>query len=120
MAKTPQAPAVTVEGGKIVIDCAPSYLLSFLSSGNLGDRLMVTSLVRGVDSLCAREAASDAAMEKWVRTALGSDNARFLKMTPSRTPEDVIYDVAPLPELRLLMPEDRAWSRLDLARRAGI
>ena len=42
---------------------------------------------------------------------VGSDSARFLKMTPSQTSEDVIYDVAALPELRLLMPEDRAWSR---------
>ena len=40
-------------------------------------------------------------------------------MTPSRTPQDVIYDVAALPPLRLLMPEDLAWSRLDLVRRAG-
>ena len=34
-------------------------------------------------------------------------------MTP-RTPEDVIYD-AVVPEPRLLMPEDWAWSRLDSA-----
>ena len=119
MAKAPVAPAVAVEDGEIAINCVPRYLLSFLSSGNLGDRLMVSSLVRGVDSLCGREAVSDAAMEEWVRTVVGSDSARFLKMTPSQTSEDVIYDVAALPELRLLMPEDRAWSRMDLARRAG-
>ena len=58
-------------------------------------------------------------MEEWVHNVVGSDSARFLKMTPSQTPEDVIYDVVPLPKLRLLMPEDRAWSRMDLARRAG-
>ena len=40
-------------------------------------------------------------------------------MTPSQRPEDVIYDVAALPEPRVLMPEDRAWSRFGLARRAG-
>ena len=60
VAKAPVAPAVAVEDGEIAINCVPRYLLSFLSSGNLGDRLMVSSLVRGVDSLCGREAVSDA------------------------------------------------------------
>ena len=115
----PVAPAVTVEDGEIAIDCVPRYLLSFLSPGNLGDRLMIASMVRGLDSLCGREAVSDAAMEEWVRTVTGSDSARFLTMTPGQTPADMIYDVAALPELRLLMPEDLAWSRLALARRAG-
>ena len=119
VAQAPLAPAVAVEDGEITIDCMPSYLRSFLSPGNLGDRLMVASLVRGVDSLCGKEALSDAAMEEWVRSLVGSGSARFFKMTPSQTPEDVIYDVAALPEPRLLMPEDQAWSRLDLARRAG-
>ena len=119
MTETAVAPAVAVEGGEVVIDCTPQYLRSFLSAGNLGDRLMIASLVRGVDSLAGNPAASDAELEEWVRDAIGSESARFLKMIPSRTPEDAIYDVAALPKLRLLMPEDRAWSRLGLARRAG-
>ena len=53
------------------------------------------------------------------RKVVGSDSARFLKMTPSQTSEDVIYDSAPLPELRLVTPEDRARSRMGLAHRAG-
>lgn len=119
MTETAVAPAVAVEGGEVVIDCTPQYLRSFLSAGNLGDRLMIASLVRGVDSLAGHPAASDADLEQWVRDMIGTESARFLKMTPSRTPEDAIYDVVPLPELRLLMPEDWAWSRFDLARRAG-
>ena len=117
--KEPMAPAVRVEKGEIEIDCVPRYLVSFLSSGNLGDRLMIASLVRGLDLLCAKEVVSDAAIEEWVRTAVESDSARFLKVTLSQTSEDMIYNVATLPELRLLMPEDRAWSLLGLARRAG-
>ena len=113
------APAVAVEGGEVAIDCTSQYLRCFLCAGNLGDRLMIASLVRGVDSLAGNAAASDAELEEWVHEAIGSESARFLKMIPSRTPEDAIYDVAALPKLRLLMPEDRAWSRLDLARRAG-
>ena len=119
MTETAVAPAVALEGGEVVIDCTPRYLRSFLSAGNLGDRLMIASLVRGVDSLAGHPAASDADLEQWVRDMIGTESARFLKMTPSRTPEDAIYDVAPLPRLRLLMPEDWAWSRFDLARRAG-
>ena len=113
-AQAPLAPALAVENGEITINCMPGYLRSFLSPGNLGDRLMIVSLVRGVDSLCGKEAASDAAMEEWVRSVVRSDSARFFKMTPSQTPEDVIYDAVALPEPRLLMPEDWAWSRLDL------
>ena len=119
VAETPVAPTVAVEDGEIAIDCVPRYLRCFLSAGNLGDRLMIASLVRGVDLLCGNQAVSDVDMDEWVHNVVGSDSARFLKMTPSQTPEDVIYDVAALPKLRLLMPEDRAWSRMDLARRAG-
>ena len=115
----PVAPAVTVEAGEVAVDCVPRYLQSFLSPGNLGDRLMIASLVRGMNTLCGKKADLDADMEEWVQTVTGSENTRFLKMTPSQTSEDVVYDVAALPELRLLMPEDRAWSRLELARRAG-
>ena len=116
---TPVVPDVALEDGEIAIDCVADYLQSFLSPGNLGDRLMIASMVRGVDSLCGKEAVSDAALEEWVRSLVGSDSARFLKMTPSQIPEDVIYDVAALPEPRIVMPEDRAWSRFGLARRAG-
>ena len=117
--ETPVAPTVAVENGEIAIYCVPPYLRCFLSAGNLGDRLMIASLVRGVDLLCGNEAISDADMEEWVHNVVESDSARFLKMTPSQTLEDRIYDVAALPKLRLLMPEDRAWSRMGLARRAG-
>ena len=117
--QAPVPPAVALQDGGIVIDCVPRYLLSFLHPGNLGDRLMIASLTRGVDSLCGTQTVSDAAMDGWLQTVVGSDSARFLKMTPSRTPEDVIYDIAALPKIRLLMPEDQAWSRLGLTGRAG-
>ena len=119
VAETPIAPTVAVEDGEIAIDCGPRYLRCFLSAGNLGDRMMIALLVRGVDLLCGNQAASDADMEEWVHNVIGSESARFLKMIPSRTPEDMIYDVVTLPKLRLLMPEDRAWSRMGLACRAG-
>ena len=115
----PMSPAVKLEDGEIVIDCIKRYLQSFLSPGNLGDRLMIGAMVRGVDSLCGKEAAPDAALEEWVCSLVESKSARFLKMTPSRTIEDVVYDGTGLPEPRLLMPEDRAWSRFELVRRAG-
>lgn len=112
-------PAVVVENGEIVIDCTPDYLRSFLSPGNVGDRLMICSLARSVHVLCTNEDASDTGIKEWVRSVIGSESARFLKMAPSETPEDVIYDMVALPDPRLPMPEDLAWSRLDLARRAG-
>ena len=119
MTESPVAPGVTIEDGEIAIDCEPRYLRSFLSAGNLGDCLMIASLVRGAHLLCGKEVPRDTEVNDLVRTLVGSDNARFLKMTPTQTPQDMIYDVAALPPLRLLMPEDQAWSRLNLVRRAG-
>ena len=119
LTETPVAPKVAVEDGEIAIDCVPRYLSCFLSPGNLGDRQMIVSLVRGVDLLCGNQALSESELEEWVYNVVGSESAHFFKMTPSQTPEDVIYDVVALPKLRLLMPEDRAWSRINLARRAG-
>ena len=80
---------------------------------------MIASLVRGVGLSCGNVAGTDTVSNEVVRTVVGSESARFLKMTHSRTPQDMIYDVAALPPLHLLMPEDLAWSRLDLVRRAG-
>lgn len=117
--QTPVAPTVMVENGEITIDCKSSYLISFLKPGNPGDRLMVTSLIRGVNLLCGRENDSEADIQKLVGVVVVSDHARFLKMTPSHTPEDLIYDSVKLPETCMLMPEDLAWSRFDLVRRAG-
>ena len=119
MTERPAAPAVAIEDGEIAIECEPRYLRSFLSAGNLGDRLMIASLVRGAYLLCGEDAPCDTVVNNLVRTVVGSDSARFLKMTPAQTPQDMIYDVAALPPLRLLMPEDQAWSRLDLVRRSG-
>ena len=113
------APGVTIEDGEIAIDCEPRYLRSFLSAGNLGDRLMIASLVRGAHLLCGKDVPRDTEVKDLVQTVVGSDSARFLKMTHTQTPQDMIYDLAGFPPLRLLMPEDQAWSRLDLVRRAG-
>ena len=117
--RTPGAPAVAVQDREIVIDCHPRYLQSFLDPGNLGDRLMIAAMARGLETLCGSEPLPESAMEEWVRTVAGSDDDRFLKMRTSRTPNDLVYDVAALPKLRLPMPEDLARSRLDLARLAG-
>ena len=117
--RTTGAPAVSVQDGEIVIDCHGCYLQSFLGPGNLGDCLIISAMARGLEALCGSEPLPESALEEWVRSVARSDNDRFLKMRLSRAPDDVIYDVAALPELRLPMPEDLAWSRLDLARHAG-
>ena len=109
---------VAVEDGEIVIDCVPTYLRSFLGADNLGDRLMIAALVRGAYELSGYRVPSDRVITELVQTVVGSNDARFFQIAPSRSPQDMIYDVAALPRPRLLMPEDQAWSRLDLARRA--
>ena len=117
--QTVEAPSVMVEDGGIVVSCGPRYLQSFLWPGNLGDRLMIAAMARGLETLCDSEPLPAAEMDEWVRTVAGSDNDRFLKMRLDRAPDDLVYDAAVLPELRLPMPEDLAWSRLGLAQLAG-
>ena len=114
-----EAPAVMVTDGRIVIDCGPQYLQSFLKPGNLGDRLLIAAIVRGLEELCGNEPLPDARVDEWVRSVAGSEDARFLKLRVSFTPDDLVYDALELPEPRLLMPEDQAWSRRNLARIAG-
>ena len=115
----PSAPSVDVEDGEIVIDCTPGYLRSFLSGDNLGDRLMIAALLQGVCLIRGEAKMADSEVSEWTEAVAGSRDARFLELTPARTPQDLIYDSVALPPSRLLMPEDVGWSRLDLARRAG-
>ncbi|MDE0001131.1 MAG: hypothetical protein OXQ29_00355 [Rhodospirillaceae bacterium] len=117
--RTPEPPSVAAVDGGIEIGCGPYYLRSFLKPGNLGDRLMIAAIARGLATLCRSEPLPETAMEEWVRSVAGSENDRFLKMRRSRTPDDLVFNVAVLPGLRLPMPEDLAWSRLNLARLAG-
>ena len=88
--RTPGAPDVAVEHREIVVDCHPRYLQSFLAPGNLGDRLMLAAMARGLEALCGSEPLPESAMEEWVRSVAGSDNDRFLKMRTSRTPNDLV------------------------------
>ncbi len=117
--RTSDAPSVEVKDGKVVIDCHPSYLQSFLAPGNLGDRLLIVAIVRGLEALCNSEPVPDSAMNEWVQTVSGTRNRHFFKMRISETPSDIIYDAINLPRLRQPMPEDVMWSHLGLARLAG-
>ena len=117
--RTVEAPSVEVQNGDILINCHPCYLHSFLVPGNLGDRLMIVAIARGLEALCNSEPLPDSAMNEWARTVSGSEHSHFLKLRVSETPSDMIYDAIKLPVLRLPMPEDVAWSQLGLARLAG-
>ena len=117
--ESPAGPTVVLEDGEIAVECTPQYLRSFLSDGNLGDRLMVAALIRGAQMLRSDATPGGRVVNELLQAVVGSESARFLKMTPAQTPQDWIYDAAALPPLRLLMPEDQAFSRLGLAHRAG-
>lgn len=117
--RTTKTPRVSVAERQVVIECDPNYLQSFLMPGNLGDRLLITAMVRGLERLCGNEPLPDVVVKNWLRSVVGTDNDRFFKMREVSTPEDLVYDIAKLPELRLPMPEDLAESRRGLARLAG-
>ncbi len=117
--RTVAAPSVKVQDGRVVIDCFPNYLQSFLAPGNLGDRLLIAAIARGLEALCNSEPVPDSAINEWVQTVSGAENRHFLKMKISETPSEMIYDAIELPRVRQPMPEDVMWSRLGLARLAG-
>ncbi len=115
----PSAPKVSTHNSTIIIECSPEYLSGFLRTDNLNDRYLVAAFARGVFQLYGRTMTSSNEIEKIVQMTIGSDKARYFQMHPCNTPEDLIFDVSSLPPSRLLMPEDQAWARLNLARRAG-
>ena len=118
-AEMSSAPVIALEDGQAVIDCGPGYLRSFLRADNSGDRMLIEALVRASHAFCGIPAPADSAMVEFVQTVASSNDARFFQMTPGHTPQDAIYDTTALSEPRFLLPEDLAWSRLDLVRRAG-
>ena len=115
----PSAPKVSTHNSTIVIECSPGYLSGFLRTDNLNDQYLVAAFARGVFQLYGRTMTSSNEIEKIVQMTIGSDKARYFQMHPCNTPEDLIFDASSLPPSRLLMPEDQAWARLNLARRAG-
>ncbi len=113
------APSVEIYNGKVLIMCSPGYLRSFVNRQNVGDRLMIAALVRGAYMLCDVPVPHAAALSEFVQNVVRSDDARCLHLIPATNPKDIIYDSVPLPQPRFLQPEDLAWSRLGLARKAG-
>ena len=119
-AKEPNsAPSVEICEGKVLIGCSPDYLRSFLNRQNVGDRLMCAALVRGAYTLCGAPAPGEVLLHEFVQDVVRSDDACFFRLVPSRTVGEIIYDAVPLPKPRFQSAEDSAWSRLDLARKAG-
>ena len=112
-------PVVSVEDRQAIIDCTSCYLANFLSAENSGDRLMIEALVRATHALCGVPIPGDETIAEFVQAVVGSDDARFFRVTPGHTPHDAIYDAITLPDPCFLQPEDFAWARLDLARRSG-
>ncbi len=116
---TSSAPVIKLEDGQAVIDCGPAYISSFLNTDNSGDRMLIEGLIRGTISVTGIPELTDATVIDIIRNIVESDSARLFQMTPDHTPQNVIYSATSLPEPRFLLPEDLAWSRLNLAREAG-
>ena len=114
--KVPPSPRVSIQEGIVIIECNTEYLNGFTRADNLNDRLLIATFERGASLLYSRNSVS---RDNVVQTLVSSDSARFFQMYPCQTPEDQIFDLSPLPPSRFLMPEDQAWSRLNIARRAG-
>jgi hypothetical protein len=115
----PVGPSAKIESGDIHLACTPTYLRSFASERNTGDRLMVEALIAGAYAL------SGSAVDEGIRNALTAqivkdDQSRFFHTVPAENAREMLF--AALVERRaprFVQPEDRAASWLDLARAAG-
>ncbi len=116
---TESPPMVRIHQGRVVIDCTVQYLRAFASDSNVGEKMMVTAMLRGANLLVGSAGLSSADTVEQVEGVMGSGGAQYFSMTSSRTPEEAIYATVPLPQPRFPSPEDRAWSTIDLARIAG-
>ena len=112
-------PLVRLHQGRISIDCQPEYLRALAEEHNVGERMMVAAMLRGAHLWARSPMPSPEEVDATVQAVVGSSDARFFAMTPSRTPEESIYATAPLPDPLFPSPEDRAWSRIGLAQLAG-
>lgn len=110
---------VVVHEREVEINCSLRYIFSFSDMQNVGDRMMISALVKGAYMYFGIPVLDERTVEEIVRDVANSDHARFLHMNQGKSPRDIIYNAIPLPEPRFILPEDVAWSSFDLARRAG-
>jgi hypothetical protein len=111
-------PRVEILDGKAFIECPPTYLRTFADAKNIGDRYMVAAIIRAIYALSGTS-IDDALVMDLVQAIVRDDEARFLHMIPASTFGEMMHSALSLPRPRLLTPEDRAWSGLDLARVCG-
>ena len=112
-------PNVHLGRRRILIECPSDYLCAFLSDGNMAERMMVDAMLRGAYALARAPMPSAADLREMVQTVVQTTDARHVSLTTSRTPEQAIFATIPLPPPRFPSPEDRAWSTIGLAQRAG-
>ncbi len=112
-------PQVEMRDGQVQLTCSPAYLRAFGYKQNEGDEQMIRALLRGAYLAQGSSASTEADLDSIVYDILGSQDARYIHVTPAKSLADAIYSEVPLPRLCLEAPEDRAWSRLNLARTAG-
>ena len=110
---------INVDQQHIELSCSAAYLRLFLSKRNIGDKQMVGALLRSAFFWCDTPTPSQGELESLVDNILGSQYARFVHITEATSPAEIIYGAVSLPEPSFELPEDRAWSRLDLATAAG-
>jgi len=108
-------PTVAIEEGQINITCSPAYLRSFANPKNIGDRMMVTALLRA-GHLLAGAPHDDNAIDELTLQIISNDEARFFHAIPANTARERLYATLTQANPRLVQPEDRGAGWLDLAR----
>ena len=112
-------PSMEIRGTNVIIGCSGPYLQSFALARNLGERLMIETLIRGVCAVSKVPTLTATSTDEIVQAVVLSDEARFIHMTPAMTAEEMMHEAVLVPRPRHLSLEDRAWSRFGLAGQSG-
>ena len=112
-------PSMHASGTTVTIRCTSAYLYNFMKPENVADRLMLSAIIRGVYILCSLKSPDDDVVNEFLRILLPHEHASHFRMLPAYTPSDLVASTTEAPEPRLVAPEDRVWSSMNLASRSG-
>ena len=115
----PERPVIDVVGTRVAIRCPVEYLRGFARADNLADRLLAEALVTAAYVVANQTVPKGDELSRWMQRAIKSAAARSFHMSPVWTAAESVRERIDLPTPRFEQPEDRAWSRLGIAHKAG-
>lgn len=112
--KKPEEPKIVLNPGKIFRLCIPRGFLHYLyRSTNIGERLLIKSIVTSVAKNVEGFALSEQKIADLINKVVSNDDARFIHLFYAKRAKEYLAGI-PLPEPRLVKGEDVVQSRYKM------